>query len=170
MSRPLTVAWTGHRPDVFADPTSAQATVESTARLLVANDNASHFLVGGQRGVDTWAALAARALGIPFTVILPLPAHVFADERWTAADRTVLEDLLASAETVTIVGGARDQAFAERNRRLATADDLLVAVWTGTPGGGTQETIVLARTVGTPVREIVVRPSSDAHAKQGRGI
>jgi len=157
------VAWTGHRPDLFRDPTAARATVETEARGQ-RDAGASGFLVGGQRGVDTWAALAAIDLAVPFGVVLPFRFDEFTRE-WTEADRSVLRQTLEQAATVEIVGG-----YSLRNRQLAVRAAWLVAVWTGTRGGGTAETLELARQAGTPIREFLLEPSPTAGSVHGRGI
>lgn len=144
--------------------------VDSTARELVQAEGATSFLVGGQRGVDTWAALAAIALGVPFTLLLPLPVADFTAD-WSADDRGLLERSMARAADVRVVGsGEPALAYSERNRQLAMQSDLLVAVWTGVPGGGTAETIAFARAAGTPVREILLEAEPHADSKRGRGI
>jgi hypothetical protein len=163
------VAWTGHRPELFLDPAAARAAVDAAARDLVEQRGAEHFLVGGQRGVDTWAALAAIALAVPFTLILPVPVADFADG-WAQADRAVLDLTAARASHLRMVGGDPPLAFTERNRRLATDASLLVAVWTGIRGGGTAETIALARAAATRVREIRLPASPTAASARGRGI
>jgi len=165
------VAWTGHRPDIFRDPDAARATVNGAAHQLVNEEQAEHFLAGGQRGVDTWAAQAAIDLGVPFTLILPLEVVEFTSD-WSDADRATLESVAAQAREVRIAGTVsnRASAYTERNRQLATQADLLVAVWTQLQGGGTAETIALARAAGTPVRELVLPIAQIAHSAHGRGI
>ena len=163
----MIVGWTGHRPELFRDPTAAQASVEAAAREQVAGVagvRAERFLVGGQRGVDTWAALAAIRLGVPFVLILPLEPAAFS-EGWSPEDRSILDETLARAQQTRIAGG-----YAERNRLLAAGADLLNAVWTGLRGGGTAETIGLARAAGTPVREIRLERAPTADAYRGRGL
>ena len=156
------IAFTGHRPDIFREPDLARATVERLAREL--QPMARRFLVGGQRGVDTWAAQAAITLGVPFTLILPIgPARFAAD--WSAEDRSMLDATLARAEDVQVAG-----TFSERNRRLATNADLLVAVWTGIGGGGTAETLALAEAAQTPIREVRLAAAPGADSARGRGI
>lgn len=159
----MIVAWTGHRPDLFLEPRATRAAVESAAANVL-QEGAERFLVGGQRGVDTWAAQAAIAHSIPFTLVLPLPVTEFTAD-WSATDRALLEHVLERASEVTIAAG-----YTERNRTLATGADLLIAVWTGVGGGGTEETINLARAAGTPVRELVLEPSPRAESARGRGI
>jgi hypothetical protein len=156
------VAWTGHRPDIFADPPAARATVLALAREL--QPQAERFVVGGQRGVDTWAAEAAISLGLPFELILPLEPGPFA-EGWSADDQRMLSHLLERAVTVQVAG-----TFSGRNERLAVAADLLVAVWTGLQGGGTAETLALARRVGTAIREARLAAAPGAAFASGRGL
>ncbi len=161
----MIVAWTGHRPDLFRAPSAAQAAIDRAARAFAAHPlDPVSFVVGGQRGVDTWAMQSAINYGIPFRVILPFAMVEFASD-WLEADRTVLTSLLRRADAVGVAGG-----YTERNRALVTGAQLLVAVWTGTRGGGTSETIELARQVGTPVREILFEASPRASAATGRGI
>jgi hypothetical protein len=159
----MIVAWTGHRPDLFRDPAQARSTLDELAAELAQQPD-TRFLVGGQRGVDTWAAEAAIALRIPFTVVLPYAAETFTQD-WQPADRALLQHLLASAATVQVANG-----YTARNQRLAQRADLLVAVWTRTAGGGTAETLAFARAAGTPIREIVLRPSLEAAKAEGRGV
>lgn len=165
----MIVGWTGHRPDLFQDPAAARALVNATAQDLVSHARADRFLVGGQRGVDTWVAQAAIALGVPFTLILPLEVAAFTSD-WSVDDRATLESIQTKADEVRIVGGDPEAAYTERNRQLACGADLLVAVWTRLQGGGTAETIALARAAGTAVREIVLPVSQTAHSPHGRGL
>ena len=160
----MIVGWTGHRPDLFRDPLAAAASVDAAARDLIACEQVDAFLVGGQRGVDTWAALAAMALGVPFTLILPVDVSQFTSG-WTTHERALLEQTLAAARNVRVAGG-----YTERNRQIATGADLLIAVWTRVGHGGTAETVALARAAGTPVREILLDAAPTAGSAQGRGI
>jgi hypothetical protein len=160
----MRVAWTGHRPDLFADPEAACRAVHDAARDVLRSGALERFLVGGQRGVDTWAAHAAIDLAIPFSLILPLSVEDFTVD-WTESERAVLRDHVRRAAEVCVAGGYR-----ERNRLLASEGDVLVAVWTGRTGGGTAETIALARECGTPVREVRLVGAATQGNIAGRGI
>ena len=160
----MIVAFTGHRPDLFADPPAAQQAVATTLQALLGEHPVQRLLLGGQRGVDTWAAQTATALAVPFTLLLPASPAEFTCE-WAAPDRAVLAHLLSQAETVTVANG-----YTDRNRRLATEANLLVAIWTGTTGGGTAETLAFAQAAGTPVRDVRLAPSAAAAQARGRGI
>jgi hypothetical protein len=167
------VAWTGHRPEFFADPAAVAAAVVARARELRGSHEAAlTFHCGGQRGVDTGAALAAERLGIPLHLYVPRPVARFAAD-WTAADRAALERGWAYAveRTVSDPGSVRgDAAYAERNRLLAERCDLLIAMWTGLDGGGTAETIALARDLGRPIEEHLFAPSGQVPEPGQRGV
>jgi hypothetical protein len=161
----MIVAWTGHRPDLFRQPEAARLAVDGAVRgLLSESPDPVSFLVGGQRGVDIWAMQAGVNYGIPFGVILPFDVSEFTRD-WSGADRLSLTSLLGRAEALEIAGG-----YTQRNRALVSRAQLLIAVWTGTRGGGTSETIDLAREAGTPVREVLLEPSPRASTATGRGI
>jgi hypothetical protein len=161
----MIVAWTGHRPDLFREPEAARSAVgDATQALTLESLDCVSFLVGGQRGVDTWAMQSAIDYTIPFRVILPFDASQFTRD-WLGADRFLLASLLRRAAAVEIAGG-----YSQRNRALITRAHVLIAVWTGTCGGGTSETIDLARQAGTPVREILLEASPRAGTATGRGI
>ena len=170
---PHNVAWTGHRPELFAEP----AAVERHIRELAAAYQAQHgarlaFHCGGQRGVDTWAAAAAEELGIELHLYLPLPIARFAAD-WPPPDVATLERHWAYAAERVVAdpeGTLGAEAYSRRNRLLAERSDLLVAVWTGLGGGGTAETIALARALGRPVEEHRF-PASDRIPRSGeRGV
>jgi len=158
----MRLAWTGHRPDLFLDVEVARRAVEATARGLQTREPVERFLVGGQRGVDTWAARTAVDLGIPFSLILPATIDQLTGD-WSSADRAQLERHIGLADEVRLASG-----YSDRNRMLAEEADLLVAVWTGRGGGGTAETLAFARALGTPVHE--VRLAGVPGAAAGRGI
>lgn len=167
---PFHVAWSGHRPDLFADPVTAQHTVDATAAKLDRAHADLVFIVGGQRGVDTWAALAGHRLAIPIHLVLPLPPAQFADSTWTSADREALDHLQAIATQLTILGADVKDPYRARNRLVVGLADILYAVWTGTAGGGTEQTIVFARDRAIPVQEIRLDASERASNARGRGI
>lgn len=161
----MLVGWTGHRPDLFRDPAGARVALDALAEDLKRNHGASTFLTGGQRGVDTWAALAGMRLGVQLQVILPVEVGAFTATDWTPDERALLARILAYASGVRVAG-----SYTERNRLVATRADVLIAVWTGTPGGGTQETIGFARAAGTPVKHLILEADPAAASARGRGI
>jgi hypothetical protein len=150
------VAWTGHRPEFFADPAVVERRVrELAAGYLAAHEDGLAFHCGGQRGVDSWAAAAAEGLGIPLHLYLPLPLAAFTAD-WPPVDVARLEGFWALAVERVVVdpdGRLGAAAYSRRNRLLAERGEVLVAVWTGLGGGGTAETIAAARALGRRVEE-----------------
>lgn len=130
------------------------------------------FLVGGQRGVDLWAAAAAVRLGVPFHLYLPLPIAAFAAD-WGAADRAALESFWEQATERRVLdptGQFGPEAHTLRNQAIAEAADLVIAVWTGRTGGGTHETVLFARALAKPIREVLL-PAADVRSEPGsRGL
>lgn len=167
----MIVAWTGHRPEIFHDPEAARLAVASATQRLVADASLAplSFLVGGQRGVDTWAALRALQQGISYAVVLPLESDVFA-AGWDQGDRATLQRTLDHATHVSIVGGDSGRAHTERNRSLVEGSGLLIAVWTRTMGGGTDETVCIARALGRRLEEVVLPAAPGAAQARGRGL
>lgn len=167
------ISWTGHQPAYFADPAAAEAVVNArAAALLAAQAGTLVFHCGGQRGVDTWAARAALRLGLPLRLVLPLPLATFAAD-WAPADRAVLEQTCAAATSVTVCApadGDAEAAYRARNRLLAERCGLLIAVWTGLGGGGTAETIELARGLGRQIEEHRLLGSDRRPAAGERGV
>ena len=168
----MRVAWTGHRPELFADPAAARALVErETDRLRSAHGTDLFVLSGGQRGVDLWAASAAARRQIPFALLLPAPAASFAAD-WPPDEAAALATATEQAQSVQVYGPAVDDpsGYTARNRALASGCDLIVVVWTATRGGGTAFTIAEAEARGKPMREYVLERSRHVPAEGERGI
>ena len=169
----MNVAWTGHRPDLFADPAAVARAVEARAAALRSEHGAAlAFHCGGQRGVDTWAAGAARQLGVPLHLYLPLPVARFAAD-WPAPDLAALEASWAYAVEHVVVdaeGTLGAVAYSRRNALLAERCELLVAMWTGLGGGGTAETITAARALGRRVEEQLFAASGRVPGTGERGV
>ena len=154
----LIVGWTGHRPDVFADPAEARRAVYAAADAVLGRSGPCTFVCGGQRGVDQWATSAARRRGIPFRLVLPNPPRVFT-AGWSRSDRMALARLIggaASVETADEAGRLGPLAYDLRNERVVRHADLLIAIWGGVRRGGTFHTLCAARERGIPVEEVRV--------------
>jgi hypothetical protein len=169
----MNVAWTGHRPELFPEPEIIAAAIVMRAGELRHELGAVlAFHCGGQRGVDTWAATAAVRLGVPLHLYLPLPISRFAAD-WADDDRRVLEQSWASAVERVVVdpaGTMGPDAYTLRNRLLAEHCDLLIAMWTGRGGGGTAETIEIARGLGRQIAEHHFPPSGWVPQAGERGV
>ncbi len=155
------IAWTGHRPYYFRYPVAVERRVAELAAALRDEFGDVEFLVGGQRGVDAWAASAAISMGVPYHLVLPVPIALFTVD-WDPEDVVVLRrlwDAAASGRVVDECGHLGAGAYDRRNDVLVSEADLVVAVWTGIPAGGTYYTICRAREMGKPIREVIVEGS-----------
>lgn len=168
----MKVAWTGHRPEYFRDPAPVEREVERIAASLSA-EFGRHlvFVTGGQRGVDTWAALAAQRLGLPLHLYLPLPAHLFTADWTNPQDVVVLMQTWDYASQKTVIDEAgslpHSAAYDRRNQALVDNADRLVAVWTGVEMGGTYYTVNYARARGKPISEFRF-PRSETPIEPGK--
>ena len=152
----MLIAWSGHRPDVFRQPVQAEAAVRAVGAGRVAAG--VQFLMGGQRGVDQWAARLALQLGIPFHFVLPTTVERFTRD-WAAEDRYSLAELMsrcASLSTIDPAGALGALAYDLRNETIVRRADALVVVWTGLRRGGTFHTISAARARALPVAEMLL--------------
>ena len=168
----MRIAWTGHRPELFARPDEARALVErETERLVAEHGQRVLVLSGGQRGVDLWAASSAIHHRLPVNLLLPAPPTSFAVD-WPAEDAAALAAAIESAAEVTIFGESPSDAsgFDARNCALAATCDLLIAVWTARQQGGTFFTVSEARARGKPIREHLLEASAYKPATGERGI
>jgi len=164
------VGWTGHRPDVFRDPSEARDRVEQLALGAYGHTDV-RFVCGGQRGVDLWAADIAQRLGIPFELVLPVPPSSFSSE-WDDQERAHLLAHVSRAERVTVLDPRGERgllAYDRRNEEIAYRSELLIAVWTGMRRGGTFYTLCAARRRGIPTRSVLLAPTLDP-LEPGRGV
>lgn len=142
---PVTVAFTGHRPDKLRRyrEDAVRAALDDAVSRIVGRHPGALFLSGMALGVDQVAAelvIRARDGGLPclLAAIVPFQGQ---DSRWPARDQERYRSLLARADQVVVLGQApaswrqaRDMLLA-RNRWMVRAADLLLAVWDGSPGG-----------------------------------
>jgi hypothetical protein len=166
------VAWSGHRPELFAHPERARALVwGETRRLLPELGPDLLVLSGGQRGVDLWAAAAARDSGLALRLLLPAPPRIFCVD-WPLEDVDALSLAIDHAEDVRIFGSRAAEAagYDARNRALAAECDLLIVVWSGLQHGGTFFTLTEARRLGKPIREHHLSASGHRPGVGERGI
>lgn len=135
---PITVAFTGHRPDKLGGYGTGEAerlesSIKSIIRAALYFCRPTRVISGMALGVDQWAAEVALELGIPVTAAIPFPEQ---DARWPAASRAAYADLLKRVtETVIMEPHYVESAFQSRNAWMVHNCNFLIGVWDGSKGG-----------------------------------
>ena len=106
-------------------------------------------------GSDQLFVAAARALGLTWHAVLPLPGAEFAKD-FSPAEWARVETLLKSAEHVQVIteNGTREDAYLDCGMETVTGADVLLAVWDGEQArgkGGTADVVAYARSLGKPI-------------------
>lgn len=160
----LVLAGTGHRPDdkqpwrgvgSWSDVALHLAVQEWILQQLI-DLKPTRVISGMAVGVDTWLAMAARRLGIPYTAAVPFLGQ---ELDWPMDSQVLYNELLVAADQVVntsgalvqgprrsrvIVMGEREQPFTEelmrylmdrRNRWMVDNCTKVLSVWDGSPGG-----------------------------------
>lgn len=117
-----------------------------------------HFLSGGARGFDTWAAETVldakkRYSAIMLEMVAPFSAQ---SAKWNDADREMHATLFQAADVVTVICQEYTKScMFRRNRYLVDNADVLLACYDGKPGG-TAMTVDMAKRDG--VRTLFIPP------------
>ncbi len=106
-------------------------------------------------GGDQIFIAQARALGMSWHAILPLPRTEFARD-FPRAEWAEVEKLLDRAEHVRVIteNGTREDAYLDCGMATVDGSDVLLAVWDGEPArgrGGTGDVVAYARSLGRPL-------------------
>ena len=166
MRRPLTVSFTGHRPNDlpggWAGGEARDPIRNSIRRLLdvldgVAAEKKVVGITGGALGIDADAAAILMERKSPFVLALP-----FSDmgNNWSnGADLAFLNSSKDAADAVVNVGGlnyasAGRRAYQLRNEFMADYSDVVIAVWSGKKSGGTWNALQNALATGKPIIRI----------------
>ena len=148
--------FTGHRPEKLdCTETAAVNALEAAIREAYMNGYRT-FLTGMARGVDIWAAeivLRERKAHHDIHLICALP-HPDFQARWALCWQKRYTAILAEADLVkTICPSYCIGAYQKRNEWLVDHSNLVIAFFTGQPGG-TANTIAYARKQGVSVNVI----------------
>lgn len=155
LTQPSTrIAITGHRPkDFSADAMAWTRDALSHIFTRLHNEYASTQLLCGMAiGVDQWAATIALGLGMRLDAYLPFPAEA-QTLRWNSGQRNLHTKLLAQAfltftgVTELPAGPSRErtralmEGYSLRNTMMVETCDVVVAVSSMRPSGGTAHAI-----------------------------
>lgn len=172
--RVLRCAFTGYRPQKMPfgfnemDPRCIdfKERIRNTIKMLIW-EGYSHFLSGGARGMDMYAAeivldLRQQYPWIGLEMVIPFDTQ---PEKWALEYRIRYAHLMDGADIITCIGHEYSKsAIFNRNKYLVDNADLLLAAYDGIPGG-TQMTCEYAKRIGVPVcciRPVVEHPVKTA--------
>ena len=160
----LRIGVTGTRKLTPAQLYFVRPRVEALLRAIAAS-NARLLLISAlAEGADRLVARCALAQHYELVCPLPFPQAVYEDD-FAPASRDEFRHLLGEAgDNVLALDGARDdpknglypeaRSYEAVGRLIVRNTDLIIAIWTGTPGegkGGTADTIRYAANFGPPV-------------------
>ena len=154
MTPEITCCFTGHRPqrlpwgDNEADLRCQAVKARLTRAVAEAYDRGyRHFLCGMAQGADLYfcqAVLHLKAQHPGVTLEAAIPYEGQADH-WPPADRLRRQRLLNQCDLETVVQHHYTKGcMLRRNRYMVDRSSLLIAVYDGTPKGGTMNTLAYA--------------------------
>jgi hypothetical protein len=157
---PLVVAVTGHRDLLPAEIPDIRVRVREMLSSLRTDfpDRGLDLMSSLAEGADRLVAEEALALGIPLTVVLPMPRDEYVRDFVTAGSRDEFERLCAAAtdvfelpitpgNTVASIAGSganRSRQYAQCGVFLCAHCHVLLALWDGKPSdqlGGTAQVV-----------------------------
>ena len=154
MDRETTCCFTGHRPDKLpwgTDDADGRCLRLKTA-LARALDRAyeagaRHFMCGMARGCDLYFAqevleLRARRPGVTLEGVRPCESQA---DRWPEEERARYQAILDQCDYETLIQHHYDRfCMMRRNRYMVDRSARIIAVYDGTPRGGTAQTLAYA--------------------------
>ncbi len=155
------VGFSGHRQ--LADAAAVARAVTSALESLRQEARGEWVALSSvATGGDQLFVTQARALGLSWHAILPLPKAEFARD-FSADEWQTVEQTLGQAEHVRIIteNGSREDAYLDCGMETVNGSDVLLAVWDGEPArgkGGTADVVEYARSLGKPI--IIIDPAS----------
>lgn len=164
------VGFTGHRQ--LADPEGAANAIRAALAFLVREVPGEWIALSSvARGSDQLFVREARAAGLSWHAILPLPRAEFAKD-FTADEWAAVEEMLAGADHVRVIHeyGDREDSYLDCGVETTNGADVLLAVWDGNQArgkGGTAEVVQYAKSVGKPV--LVIDPRTHAVRRENWG-
>ena len=150
----ISCSFTGHRPEKLPwgdnehDPRCLA--LKDSLREMVEKayaDGYRHFICGMARGCDTYFGeevlrLRRRVQDITLEAAIPYEGQA---DHWPPADRLRRQRLLNQCDLETVVQHHYTKGcMLRRNRYMVDRSSLLIAVYDGTPKGGTMNTLAYA--------------------------
>jgi hypothetical protein len=155
------VGFTGHRQ--LADPEGAGRAIGAALASLMREIPGEWIALSSvARGGDQLFVREARAAGLSWHAILPLPRAEFARD-FTPEEWPAVEEMLATADHVRVIHeyGDREDGYLDCGVETANGADVVVALWDGNHArgkGGTAEVVQYAISTGKPV--LIIDPGT----------
>ena len=136
--REKTCCFRGHRPEKLPPEHSYEGRKIKTAlygKIERAVDNGyDHFIYGGCRGIDLWAAERIVKLKeyLPLRLELAIPYRDHTD-RWNILDKQRYYDIFSQVNIISTFGKYFPGSCQVRNEYMIDKSSLLIAVWNGSP-------------------------------------
>lgn len=129
------ISVTGHRELSFFNPVKLIETIKRELTLL----GCEKLLTGMAQGADTYFALAALELNIPFESIIPFKGQ---DTNWSSPHKETYEFLLSKADRLVYTSNKyHKECFFVRDQYLVDNSNVLVSLYDGRKKGGTAYTV-----------------------------
>jgi len=144
------VGFTGHRTGGASESAvSQQIQTHIKAQQFAGRDVTFHH--GGGRGSDLAAAEGALRAGAKVQTHLAFPFDV-QTKGWNATDKARLQSILRASTRVTVDRQSYNvRGYHSRNQRIVDRSTYVIANYDGRSGGGTKNTIALAKRMGKAV-------------------
>ncbi len=161
------VGFSGHRqlPDT---PGAERAVNQALESLRQETKGEWVALSSVATGGDLLFVAQARALGLSWHAILPLPKAEFASD-FSPAEWATVEATLKQSEHVRVIteNGSREDAYLDCGMETVNGADVLLAIWDGQPArgkGGTADVVEYARSLSRPI--IIIDPDTLATRRE----
>ncbi len=136
----MVIAGTAHRPQGLTERQNirySNALVNALAEFFLPylrQLKPDRVIVGGALGGDTGLAVATLRYGVPLTVAIPCYNQ---EKKWGATAQNLYYRILDRAKEVVYVEQGPYSAWKmqSRNEWMVNQSDLLLALWSGAPGG-----------------------------------
>jgi len=149
----MIISFTGHRPDKlggYKTPNPIFLSIMDDIEKTLIEKGPSKVISGMALGVDQWAASIALKLGIPFIAAVPFEGQ---ESIWPDETKKSYKTLLKCACDIVIVSPGSYAAWKmqKRNQWMIDNSDEVIAIWNGSPDGGTANAVNYCKKVNKPL-------------------
>lgn len=152
----MKIAFTGHRPESFINVKEEKENFMRNLTIFCLSDKITElvieFIVGGCRGVDSWAAEFAIKNNLPFYLHLPFPFNIYTN-KWYDEDKNFLKKQIDICKDVKLYSKDYNSKFyIIRDHGMVDDCDILISWFLKNKiRSGTAATINYANKIGKKV-------------------